>query len=169
MCQILYWKLTQIDKQSLNSTFSTLPQGDHALSGHAQKYHDCSLWVRYSTQTIISLSDNKNRTQFASLAFNAPLGNFFSSSFSWQQMATPFHHAEMAPIFLYFSASFVTRELILVSNESYILYFYKYAHSYKIYVIGWAYKITIYKYCEKRLHREGSMLWRKLTSRMSLV
>ena len=35
----------KIDKQSHNSTFSTLPRGDHALSGHAQKYHDCSLWL----------------------------------------------------------------------------------------------------------------------------
>ena len=43
MCWISYGKLTQIDKQSHNSTFSTLPHGDHALSGHAQKYHDCSL------------------------------------------------------------------------------------------------------------------------------
>ena len=34
MCRISYEKLTQI--QSHNSTFSTLPHGYHALSGHAQ-------------------------------------------------------------------------------------------------------------------------------------
>ena len=43
MCWISFGKLTQIDKQSHNSTFSTLPHVDHALSGHVQKYHDCSL------------------------------------------------------------------------------------------------------------------------------
>ena len=42
MCRILYGKLTQIDKQSHNSSFSTPPPGDRALFGHAQKYHDCS-------------------------------------------------------------------------------------------------------------------------------
>ena len=43
LCQISYGKFTKIDKQSHNSAFSTLPHGDHALSGHAQRYHDCSL------------------------------------------------------------------------------------------------------------------------------
>ena len=37
----------------------------------------------------------------------------------------PFHDAAIAitPIFLYFSAAFVTKELILISNESYIILF----------------------------------------------
>ena len=45
LCQILNGNLTKIDKQSHNSTFLTLPHGDHTLSGHAQKYHDCSLLI----------------------------------------------------------------------------------------------------------------------------
>ena len=57
-------------------------------------------------------------------------------SFSWRS-AAPFHEAPiLAPIFLYFSASFVTRELIFVSNESYILLLYKYTHGFKIHMIG---------------------------------
>ena len=45
LCRILYGKLTKIDKQSHNSTFSTLSRGDHAPSEHVQKYHDCSQWL----------------------------------------------------------------------------------------------------------------------------
>ena len=38
--------------------------------------------------------------------------------------------------FLYFSAAFMTRELILILIESDILFLYKYTHGYKIHVIG---------------------------------
>ena len=44
MCRISYRKLTQIDKQSHNSAFSTLPHGDHAHCEHAQKELDGSLF-----------------------------------------------------------------------------------------------------------------------------
>ena len=38
LCRISYGKLTKIDKQSHNSTFSTLPHVDHAHFEHVQKY-----------------------------------------------------------------------------------------------------------------------------------
>ena len=63
MCRISYGKLTQINKQSHNSTFSTLPQEDHALSGHAQKYHDCSLWAQRPNQAHRGTIDKKEQAQ----------------------------------------------------------------------------------------------------------
>ena len=53
LCQISYGKLTRIYKQSHTSTFSTLPHGDHALFGHAQKYRNCTLFYGCVNNTCL--------------------------------------------------------------------------------------------------------------------